>query len=90
MIATAASAAWWRRTALWLSHKPKDYFNVTWRREAGGGPILINAIHDIDCLRMLCGDIESVSADRVAATRNFRSRTPRPPCCSSRAARSAR
>ena len=56
---------------LWLSHKPKDYFNVTWRREAGGGPILINAIHDIDCLRMLCGDVESVSAGASRATRNF-------------------
>ena len=56
---------------LWLSHKPKDYFNVTWRREAGGGPILINAIHDIDCLRMLCGDVETVSAGASRATRNF-------------------
>jgi len=56
---------------LWLSHKPRDYFNVTWRREAGGGPILINAIHDIDCLRMLCGDVESVSAGASRATRNF-------------------
>jgi predicted dehydrogenase len=56
---------------LWLSHKPKDYFNVTWRREAGGGPILINAIHDIDCLRMLCGDIETVSAAASNETRKF-------------------
>lgn len=56
---------------LWLSHKPKDYFNVTWRREAGGGPVLINAIHDIDCLRMLCGDVETVSAITSSATRGF-------------------
>lgn len=56
---------------LWLSHKPKDYFNVPWRREPGGGPVLINAIHDIDCLRMLCGDVESVSAVTSNATRGF-------------------
>ena len=56
---------------LWLSHKPKDYFNVTWRREAGGGPVLINAIHDIDCLRMLCGDVETVSAAASNQTRKF-------------------
>jgi predicted dehydrogenase len=56
---------------LWLSHKPKDYFNVAWRREAGGGPVLINAIHDIDCLRMLCGDVESVSAATSNETRQF-------------------
>lgn len=56
---------------LWLSHKPKDYFNVTWRKEPGGGPVLINAIHDIDCLRMLCGDVETVSAVASSATRGF-------------------
>lgn len=56
---------------LWLSHKPKNYFNITWRREAGGGPILINAIHDIDCLRMLCGDVETVSAVSSNVTRKF-------------------
>jgi len=58
--------------ALWLSHKPKDYFDVAWRREAGGGPVLINAIHDIDCLRMLCGDVESVSAAASSDTRRFK------------------
>ena len=54
---------------IWLHRKPDDYFNVTWRRETGGGPILINAIHDIDCLRMVVGEIETVQA---ASARNMR------------------
>jgi predicted dehydrogenase len=56
---------------MWLSHKPKPYFDVAWRREPGGGPILINAIHDIDCLRMLCGDVETVQAASANAARGF-------------------
>ncbi|MBM3601015.1 MAG: Gfo/Idh/MocA family oxidoreductase [Alphaproteobacteria bacterium] len=56
---------------LWLSRKPDDYYNVTWRREPGGGPVLINAIHDIDCLRMLCGDIESVQASTSSVARGL-------------------
>jgi predicted dehydrogenase len=58
-------------SGFWLSHKPKDYFNFTWRKEPGGGTVLINAIHDIDCLRMLCGDVETVQASASSATRNF-------------------
>jgi predicted dehydrogenase len=57
--------------ALWLSHKPKPYFDVVWRTEPGGGPVLINAIHDIDCLRMLCGDVETVTAAAGNVIRNF-------------------
>lgn len=58
-------------SATYLSHKPKDYHDLAWRREPGGGPVLINAIHDIDCLRMLCGDVETVQAFTSNAVRNF-------------------
>jgi predicted dehydrogenase len=55
----------------WLHRKPDDYYDVMWRREAGGGPILINAIHDIDCLRMVVGEIETVQATASSKTRGF-------------------
>jgi predicted dehydrogenase len=57
--------------ALWMTDKPNDYFNAAWRRKAGGGPLLINLIHDIDCLRFICGDIESVMAFSSNAVRSF-------------------
>jgi len=49
-------------TALWTLRKPDDYYDVAWRREPGGGPVLTNLIHDIDALRFVCGEIESVQA----------------------------
>ncbi|EJL83687.1 putative dehydrogenase [Polaromonas sp. CF318] len=53
----------------WL--KPRDYFDVAWRREPGGGPILINLIHDIDLMRHLYGEIDSVQALASSAVRSF-------------------
>ncbi len=52
--------------------KPDHYYaDAPWRREAGGGPILINMIHEVHNLRMLCGDIVAVQAFSSHATRGF-------------------
>jgi predicted dehydrogenase len=50
---------------------PDAYFDVTWRKEPGGGTVLINGIHEIDCMRTLCGDIETVQASTASGARGF-------------------
>jgi predicted dehydrogenase len=56
---------------LWLLRKPDDYFEVVWRREQGGGPLLINLVHDIDNLRFICGEIVEVQALTSNKVRGF-------------------
>jgi predicted dehydrogenase len=52
--------------------KPDHYFaDAPWRREPGAGPILLNMIHEVHNLRMLCGDIVAVQAFASHATRGF-------------------
>jgi predicted dehydrogenase len=52
--------------------KPDQYFaDGPWRSEVGGGPILINMIHEVHNLRMLCGEIVAVQALASNATRGF-------------------
>ncbi len=52
--------------------KPEAYFaEAPWRREVGAGPILLNLIHEVHNLRMLCGDIVAVQAFASHATRGF-------------------
>lgn len=52
-------------------YKPQGYFDMAWRREPGGGPVLINQIHEIDMLRFLCGEITQVQALSSNAVRGF-------------------
>jgi predicted dehydrogenase len=55
-----------------MFYKPDDYFDAApWRREAGGGPILLNLIHEIGNLRSLCGEIVAVQAFASNAARQF-------------------
>ena len=58
-------------TALATFLKPDPYFEAAWRRQKGGGPILINLIHDIDMLRFLLGEVVSVQAAASHAVRGF-------------------
>ena len=53
-------------------HKPQDYFDAApWRSQAGGGPVLINLIHEMDNLRYLCGEVVGVQAMASDAVRGF-------------------
>ncbi len=59
-------------SVLWTLLKPADYYNVEWRcQRAGGGPTLINLIHDLDSLRFICGEIRQVYAQSSSAAREL-------------------
>lgn len=52
--------------------KPDSYFSeAPWRTERGGGPILINLVHEIDNMRALMGEIVQVRALASNAARGF-------------------
>ena len=53
-------------------YKPDHYFDdAPWRRQPGGGPILINMIHEVGNLRRMVGEIAAVQAFASSATRGF-------------------
>ena len=71
MIGEGALGRLTNASVLYTFYKPADYFEMAWRREPGGGPVLINLIHEIDLIRHLCGEIASVQAVASNAVRGF-------------------
>jgi len=58
-------------SVLWTLTKPDDYYRLEWRtRRPGGGPTLINLIHELDTLRFACGEIESLFARTSSPVRD--------------------
>lgn len=53
---------------IWAMRKPDAYFDGNWRT-AGGSPVLINLVHDIDLLRFTIGDIVQTAALRGTSQR---------------------
>jgi predicted dehydrogenase len=52
--------------------KPDQYYiDGPWRAQVGAGPILINMIHEVHNLRMLCGEVTEVQALSSQAVRGF-------------------
>jgi predicted dehydrogenase len=58
-------------TVMYNQLKSASYFDLDWRRQVGGGPILINLIHEIDLMRFMFGEIRSLQAVSSNAVRGF-------------------
>lgn len=48
---------------IWAMRKPDDYYEGNWRT-AGGSPVMINLVHDIDILRFVVGEVSQAVALR--------------------------
>ena len=59
-------------SAVWAARKPNSYFAAApWRSASGGGPILINLVHEIDFLRFVLGEIVGVCGFASSRERGF-------------------
>ncbi|KAI3340701.1 hypothetical protein F4824DRAFT_451926 [Ustulina deusta] len=60
-------------SGLWTAYKPDSYFAAApWRRSRmqGGGPVMINFVHEVDVLQYLLGPIVRVSAEKMMVARS--------------------
>ncbi|MCY4260064.1 MAG: Gfo/Idh/MocA family oxidoreductase [Rhodobacteraceae bacterium] len=69
----------------WLAKPPQYFLDQPWRQGPAAGPVSVNLVHDVDLLRVLCGEVACVKAmatpsrrghanhDLAAAVLQFRS-----------------
>ena len=55
----------------WTMRKHNSYYDSDWRKAWQAGPVLTNLIHEIDSLRYICGDIESIMAETSNLVQGF-------------------
>jgi predicted dehydrogenase len=59
-------------SGLWSARKEDAYFTDTpWHRQRGAGVTLINAVHDLDLLRHLCGEVAEIQAMKSSQARGL-------------------
>ena len=58
-------------SGVWTARKNKSYYDQDWRKKWQAGPVLTNLIHEMDYLRFICGELESLSAEVSHKVWNF-------------------
>ncbi|MGR7023140.1 Gfo/Idh/MocA family protein [Geodermatophilus sp. URMC 62] len=56
-----------------LFAEPDAHVDVSggWRRQPGGGPVLLDLVHEVDCLRWLVGEVVRVQATTSNVVHGF-------------------
>ena len=55
----------------WSARKHDSYYDPDWRKAWEAGPVLTNMIHEMDSLRFICGEVESISAEVSHSVRGW-------------------
>lgn len=59
-------------SGLWSARKEDSYFtDLPWHSRVGAGVTLINAVHDLDLLRHLCGEVREIQAMQSSHARGL-------------------
>jgi len=59
-------------SGLWSARKEDAYFtSAPWHAQSGAGVTLLNAVHDLDLLRHLCGEVAEVQAMQSSHARGL-------------------